>query len=75
MTLKILLIDLVKSQDAAIWLPAYTFSELRGQLIRLKSGLSADPVFRKIVQKAYEIQRIDVKKRNKRIGKFQIINR
>lgn len=53
-----------------MWLPAYTFAELRGQLLRLKSGLSADPIFRKLVRKAYDIQRSDVKKINKRIGKF-----
>lgn len=51
-----------------MWLPTYTIAELSCQLIRLKSGLTADDTFRQLVHKAQEVQRSEtVKERKKRI--------
>lgn len=58
--------------SGGVWLPSYTIGELQCQLIKLKSGISVDPVFLQLIHKAQEAQRSElIKIRNKHIiGKY-----
>lgn len=52
-------------------MPTYTVGELRCQLVKLKSGLPVDSVFRKLVHEAQEIQQSEkARKRFKPKGTF-----
>lgn len=48
-----------------MWLPTYTVGELRCQLLRLKSGMSVDPVFRQLIHEAQKVQRSKILEKKK----------